>query len=280
MKNKFKAILLAASLTACTMAGGVYAEETSEAAESAQELVTEAAAEEAAAADTASADEAGLYAQYYDQLKTYVATDLAGLSALTDEQIESALENPSATVSVLSTYTNWKTVKEELGSFVEVTDQTVTEDGSVITVESNAVYDGVDEKTKVVVTTTYDMAEQSQKYSWDVQYPMSKLIQQAALNTLMGVGIVFIVLLFLSLLIGQMHWIPEILDKKNKKAAPAAAPAVAPAPAPAVEAEELVDDGELVAVIAAAIAASENTSTDGFVVRSIRKANRKNWQNA
>lgn len=280
MKNKFKAILLAASLTACTMAGGVYAEETSEAAESAQELVTEAAAEEAAAADTASADEAGLYAQYYDQLKTYVATDLAGLSALTDEQIESALENPSATVSVLSTYTNWKTVKEELGSFVEVTDQTVTEDGSVITVESNAVYDGVDEKTKVVVTTTYDMAEQSQKYSWDVQYPMSKLIQQAALNTLMGVGIVFIVLLFLSLLIGQMHWIPEILDKKNKKAAPAAAPAVAPAPAPAVEEEELVDDGELVAVIAAAIAASENTSTDGFVVRSIRKANRKNWQNA
>ncbi len=280
MKNKFKAILLAASLTACTMAGGVYAEETSEAAESAQELVTEAATEVAASADTASADAAGLYAQYYDQLKTYVATDLAGLSALTDEQIESALENPSATVSVLSTYTNWKTVKEELGSFVEVTDQTVTEDGSVITVESNAVYDGVDEKTKVVVTTTYDMAEQSQKYSWDVQYPMSKLIQQAALNTLMGVGIVFIVLLFLSLLIGQMHWIPEILDKKNKKAAPAAAPAVASAPAPAVEEEELVDDGELVAVIAAAIAASENTSTDGFVVRSIRKPNRKNWQNA
>ena len=32
---------------------------------------------------------------------------------------------------------------------------------------------------------------------------------------------------------------------------------------------------ELIAVIAAAIAASEGTSTDGFVVRSIRKINRK-----
>ena len=41
-----------------------------------------------------------------------------------------------------------------------------------------------------------------------------------------------------------------------------------------------MDDGELVAVIAAAIAASENTSTDGFVVRSIKKANRKKWQKA
>ena len=57
----------------------------------------------------------------------------------------------------------------------------------------------------------------------------------------------------------------------------AAAVPVAVAP---VEEEELADDGELVAVIAAAIAASENTSTDSFVVRSIRKANKRKWQNA
>ena len=37
--------------------------------------------------------------------------------------------------------------------------------------------------------------------------------------------------------------------------------------------DEDVDDLELVAVITAAIAASENTSTDGLVVRSIRKVN-------
>ena len=45
--------------------------------------------------------------------------------------------------------------------------------------------------------------------------------------------------------------------------------------------ENLTDDLELVAVIAAAIAASEGAaSTDGFVVRSIRKSNAKKWQNA
>ena len=37
--------------------------------------------------------------------------------------------------------------------------------------------------------------------------------------------------------------------------------------------DEEVDDLELIAVITAAIAASENTSTDGLVVRSIRKVN-------
>ena len=40
--------------------------------------------------------------------------------------------------------------------------------------------------------------------------------------------------------------------------------------------ENLTDDLELVAVIAAAIAASEGaSSTDGFVVRSIRRAGRR-----
>jgi hypothetical protein len=54
----------------------------------------------------------------------------------------------------------------------------------------------------------------------------------------------------------------------------APAPVAAPVAEPAVE--DVTDDGELIAVIAAAIAASEGkTSTDGFVVRSIRKVNRR-----
>ena len=53
------------------------------------------------------------------------------------------------------------------------------------------------------------------------------------------------------------------------------APAPAPAPVAAPVVEEPADDTELIAVIAAAIAAAEGTTTDGFVVRSIRKINRK-----
>ena len=64
-------------------------------------------------------------------------------------------------------------------------------------------------------------------------------------------------------------------------AAPAAAPAPAPAPAEEEQEEELADDGELVAVIAAAIAAYEgSTSTDGFVVRSIKRSKTNKWKRA
>lgn len=66
-----------------------------------------------------------------------------------------------------------------------------------------------------------------------------------------------------------------MLEGKKKEAPAPVSPAPAPVQVPAVEEE--VDDTELIAVIAAAIAASEGTSTDGFVVRSIRKINRKKW---
>ena len=59
----------------------------------------------------------------------------------------------------------------------------------------------------------------------------------------------------------------------------ASAPKAAPAPAvaAAVEEAEEMDDTELVAVIAAAIAAAEGTTTDGFVVRSIKRRKSNKW---
>ena len=48
-----------------------------------------------------------------------------------------------------------------------------------------------------------------------------------------------------------------------------------------IEKEELSDDLELVAVISAAIAAYEgSSSTEGFVVRSIKKQKKDGWKRA
>ncbi|MBQ8052353.1 MAG: OadG family protein [Lachnospiraceae bacterium] len=113
----------------------------------------------------------------------------------------------------------------------------------------------------------------------NVVYSMSEKIQQAALNTLLGMGTTFAVLILLALVIALFGKIVGGASKKpaKSKAPVKSAPAapVAAAPAAAAE-EELADDMELVAVIAAAVAAFEGKqSTDGFVVRSIRKARRK-----
>ena len=73
----------------------------------------------------------------------------------------------------------------------------------------------------------------------------------------------------------------QMAPSAQKKEAPVKAPADnQPTAAPAaVEEEDVTDDTELVAVIAAAIAAYEGTSVEGLVVRSIRKINRnENWR--
>lgn len=92
----------------------------------------------------------------------------------------------------------------------------------------------------------------------------------AAGNTLMGMGTVFLVLIFISLLISCFKFVPQIMDKLSKKSSVGEKTEVVEEISETVTANE-EDDSELIAVIAAAIAASEQTSTDSFVVRSIRR---------
>ena len=136
------------------------------------------------------------------------------------------------------------------------------------------------ENRDAVVELVYDSKLTPESVGFSPNYTMGEKMQSAAVNTVIGIAIVFFILLFLSFVISLMKYIPKLEAALTKKNAPA--PAKAPAPAPAapapVEEEELVDDGELVAVIAAAIAAAEGTSTDGFVVRSIRKSNKRTWR--
>jgi len=98
-----------------------------------------------------------------------------------------------------------------------------------------------------------------------------KNMGNAGLNTLLGMGTVFSILILISLIISSFN----LFKKKPKKVE---TPVVKEAPAAPVV-EELTDDTELVAVIMAAINAYESAnggSTDGYVVRSIRRANRRN----
>ena len=116
--------------------------------------------------------------------------------------------------------------------------------------------------------------------SLNLDQTKGQLMTRAALNTLLGMGTVFVVLILISFIISAFGVIPKIqASLAPKKAELPPAPAPAPA-APAVEDEEedLSDDMELVAVMAAAIAAYEGTSVEGFQVRSIRRASTKNWK--
>ena len=326
MKRRLCAILLASGLAVSLLAAGVYAEET--------EMVTEADAGTEADAEDAETEEetdakdeeeskeedalaemesdveqlseaeseaveaesetVDVQEQMNEYMKQSIVQLLQQLSGMSDSELQTIIDEGDASSALIAA--NWTSVKQDLGNFVEVLDQQVETEGSILRAVSTVKYDGVGDRTTVTVTYEVDQSAQTFSVNWDVKYPMSTLMQQAALNTIMGLGIVFLTLLFLSFVISQLHIIPDMVEKVNsrgslRKKAPAAgstapaapagstAPAAAPAKKPAARKQEpLMDDLELVAVIAAAIAAAENTSTDGFVVRSIKKVNKSKWQ--
>ena len=116
--------------------------------------------------------------------------------------------------------------------------------------------------------------------SLNADMSIGDMMQKAGLNTLLGMGTVFCVLILIMLIIYAFGIIPKLQKMaEDKKAGKKNVETQTEAPVvEAVEAvqEELTDDYELVAVIAAAIAASEGAAgTDGFVVRSIRRASRR-----
>ncbi|MGI8254463.1 OadG family transporter subunit [Blautia difficilis] len=209
-----------------------------------------------------------------ESVKTSLVTTAEGLTdaivALKDADIENYMKTgDDFTTSAMQ---SWQTSKDELGAKKESngkTTVTLKDDQYIVTVPVKF------EKANANFVYVFESTGTPVSMSVDVQYGLGKTLQRAGLNTLMGVGTVFVMLILLSLLISLFRFIPNPEAKKAaeaKAAKEAQAAVIAAAP---VQAEEnLADDGELVAVIAAAIAAAEGTTTDGFVVRSIRKVKR------
>lgn len=103
-------------------------------------------------------------------------------------------------------------------------------------------------------------------------------LENAGLNTLLGMGMAFTILVLISLIISLFPILFGGGSKKRESDKEIAQKAMDNTINQIAEQEDLSSDAELVAVIAAAIAAYEGSgSTDGFQVRSIRKVN-NNWK--
>lgn len=122
---------------------------------------------------------------------------------------------------------------------------------------------------------------------WDgVKGPLA----DAGISTVIGIVVVFCALVFISYVISLFKyisiWEKKLADKKAAKELPAKAIEQTVTQIAEQEEQNLADDAELVAVISAAIQAYEeaqgNTAAvaGDLVVRSIKKIDKRRWQNA
>lgn len=199
----------------------------------------------------------------YDDLKTNCQGTVQTLASMTDEDKQYYLENSTEIIANL--ITRWEDAVEEYGSFVDFGDFEITKSGKTLTAAQTLHMEDRD----VILTYVYTYySMELEDITIDGVYSVGEKMSTALMNTLMGMLVVFCVLIIISLIIYCFNIFPYLEKKKAAKSAPAKSDVVTQIE---VREEQQTDDGELIAVIAAAIAAAEGTSTDGFVVRSIRR---------
>lgn len=204
----------------------------------------------------------GFSAEQLAENNTGILDELMNMS---DDDIQMYLayqdQMDAATIKVI---TAWTEIRDEAGDFIGYGETVVTETNGTTTVEQTADFTGRDIK----VTFVYDKDMNVEDISLDRVYSLGETMAKAGMNTAMGMGTVFVMLIIISLIISCFTFINKAQKKAEEKKA-VSAPA-APVATPAMEAPQ-TDDLELVAVIAAAVAAATGSSTDDFVVRSIKR---------
>lgn len=207
----------------------------------------------------------------------FLNTDEATMNTIIDSNNAYLSEDTEVALAVKRGMTAWIDAQDDLGAFVSVAGFDMEVEDDTVTGILHVNY----EKHNMDFTVVFD--EMLSKYTniqINVDYSLGETMTSALLNTVMGMGIVFVVLIFMAFIISRFKYISKfeqyLSSRKDKKKA-AKEQGFVPVSsdnAPVVLSDSqpvATDDLELVAVITAALAASLNTSEDNLVVRSIKK---------
>lgn len=184
--------------------------------------------------------------------------------------------------AIIKGFDSWYKALDEIGEYKSVTDMNAKFDEQGKDIIVTLKIQGADRTAQVEAIYKDDLYNSLKSITTNVDYTFGEKMAKAGLNTLMGMGTVFVVLILICLIISLFGYIPKLAESfKNDKTAEKKSDAVDNTIAQIIEKEEQTDDLELVAVITAAIAACGTSgSADDFVVRSIKRRNTSQWNKA
>lgn len=221
-----------------------------------------------------------------EQFKEYTVNMYDTFMGYSESDIEGYLSNYEGTDDPLvDSFLNLLEMKDtvadaEAGEFVIETIEDKNSDG-VLSLKLDLSNDSGDYVMTLILNEEMYIIDFSFQNAQDAPKSLGESMKTAALNTVLGMGITFIMLIIISFVISLLKYLPgsggsknktQKKEKNTKKATVTKSTdeeEIAAVIAAATAASQ--DDTELVAVISAAIAAATGTSTDSFVVRSIKK---------
>ena len=207
------------------------------------------------------------YGTSYDDLKESAEGLATALVSMSNEELDyyKAYSESDLMIKLID---GWQNTTADLGAYQGLGEFTITKANGTVTVDQYVEFEVREIDVTYVYSYDYEYEQlMLEDVTVDLVYTLGEKMAKAGLNTLMGMGTVFGVLILISLIIYCFRYI-SVLQNLGKKKEAEVAEATS---AEEVEEAPLTDDLELVAVISAAIAASTGTSTDSFVVRSINR---------
>lgn len=199
-----------------------------------------------------------------EQVDEYATNIVSSLNQIVTEGKQAEIEDNAVIVSAVE---SWQNALKDMGDYSSVDKSSYSQSKDGMTI--NVGITGTKRNAKMEIVMDSDLNITS--ITTVVKYSMAELMEKAALNTLLGMGTVFVVLILISFIISGFKFIPNIqkaFSKEKKKDI-----SVDGVVAQIIQNEsQTQSDFELIAVISAAIAANEGkASSDGYVVRSIRR---------
>lgn len=194
---------------------------------------------------------------------------------MSTEDLDSTMKSNSMPMSgeafrgILET---WQSAGKEGGEFKSLGKWKSKVNGKELTLTTTAKY----EKRDADLTVIFNKNSKISSIGIDMQYSTGEILKKAALNTVLGMGTVFVILILISIIISGFG----LISKTQKEPAKDVPKVEVSEARPAAEPADVTDDLEIAAVITAAIAASTGESCDSFVVRSIKRRSTNKWNKA
>lgn len=187
------------------------------------------------------------------------------------------MQMPLTPESYIESCEAWLSAVKECGTYQGHGDYLFEVDSDGIVVKTTATF--ADRQADIIFRYGENSYLESMTISAD--YTTGEILEKAGLNTVLGMGTVFSVLIFISIIISFMKFIPKLqaaFTKKDNATTSTESSIVTETVAPVVS-TPMVDtsDSELVAVISAAIAEAQGVNQSDFIVRSIIRRPSNKW---
>lgn len=217
-----------------------------------------------------------------DQILPQVTTEqLDQIEKMDDFALQSQFAQinlPATPKSYMEIGRSWVAASQECGEYISHGDYTVNSERNKTVVSAKAQFAHRD----ATISVTFNSKNLIETITVSADYTQGEILKKAGLNTVLGMGTVFSVLIFISLIISLMKYIPAIqkkfMKKKQNDESETVSTGNVPNPVPAAHVKpKSTDETELFAVISAAIAASQGVNESDFIVRSIKRRPGNRW---